>query len=110
VARIRFSEVVQTSDVDEALRLIDVSKASLVDTSSRNQRGRDYTFLTMIYNTVNELRLAYGNDELHMNVVKESVMARGFTENQLNETLRNYCDLNVWQKTENGTRLVIVRQ
>lgn len=109
MARIRFSEVVQTSDVDEALRLIDVSKASLVDTSSRNQRGRDYTFLTMIYNTVNELRMAHG-DELHMNVVKDSVMARGFTEHQLNETLRNYCDLNVWQKTENGTRLVIVRQ
>ncbi|ORZ25428.1 MCM2/3/5 family-domain-containing protein [Absidia repens] len=109
VARIRFSDVVKTSDVDEALRLIDVSKASLVDTTGRNQRGRDYTFLTMIYNTVNELRMAHG-DELHMNTVKESVLARGFTESQLEETLRNYCDLNVWQKTENGTRLVIVRQ
>ncbi|KAI8074178.1 MCM2/3/5 family-domain-containing protein [Gongronella butleri] len=109
IARVRLADEVSTADVDEALRLIDVSKSSLVDDADRQQRGRDYTFLTMIYNVVNELRMAENSDTISMNTIRDRVAARGFTDSQLNETLRNYCELNVWQKVNNGTRLMVVR-
>ncbi|ORX62720.1 MCM-domain-containing protein [Hesseltinella vesiculosa] len=110
VARIRLADQVTTSDVDEALRLIDVSKSSLVDDSDRQQRGRDYTFLSMIYNIVNELRQLEHTDTLNMNTIRDRVTARGFTESQLNDTVRSYCELNVWQRVNNGSRLMIVRE
>ncbi|CAO3613770.1 unnamed protein product [Cunninghamella blakesleeana] len=110
IARIRFSDIVETSDVDEALRLIDVSKASLMADSDNRDRGRDRTFLTSIYNAVNELRMLQGDEPILINTLKERVFARGYNEAQLNETINVYCELNVWQKAGNGTRLVVVRQ
>lgn len=110
IARIRFSDIVETADVDEALRLIDVSKSSLMTDDSRQDRGRDRTFLTSIYNTVNEIRMSQGDDPISINALKERVFARGYNETQLNETINVYCELNVWQRAGNGTRLVVVRQ
>ncbi|KAL2360553.1 Mcm2-7 hexameric complex component [Blastomyces dermatitidis] len=112
LARLRFSEEVITEDVDEALRLTAVSKASLYHDS---QGGDDQSPMSKIYNLIRGMResgaaaVEDGNEgELSMRRVRERVLAKGFTDDQLSQTIEEYAKLNVWQIISNGTRLVFV--
>lgn len=131
LARLRFSEEVVEEDVDEALRLIEVSKASL---RNDGQGGQDQGPTTKIYNLIRAMRdsgaAAVGDGEegeLSMKRIRERVLAKGFTEDQLVQTVDEYanmdvsllvshllllyidfCCFQVWQITGNGTRLMFV--
>ena len=99
LARLRFSEEVITDDVDEALRLVEVSKASLYE-DSRDRRG-DQSASTKIFNLVRGMRdsgaaaTGEGRGELDMRRVRERVLAKGFTTQQLESCLDEYADLDV---------------
>lgn len=131
LARLRFSEEVVEEDVDEALRLIEVSKASL---RNDGQGGQDQSPTTKIYNLIRAMRdsgaAAVGDGEegeLSTKRIRERVLAKGFTEDQLVQTVDEYanmdvsllvshllllyidfCCFQVWQITGNGTRLMFV--
>ncbi|KAI1920747.1 DNA replication licensing factor MCM7 [Ophidiomyces ophidiicola] len=112
LARLRFSHEVVTEDVDEALRLIEVSKSSLY---TDNQGGADQTPTSKIYNLIRGMRESGaaatgdgGDGELSIRKVRERVLAKGFTEDQLSSTIEEYTDLYVWQVTGNGTKLVFI--
>ncbi|PWN36263.1 putative DNA replication licensing factor [Meira miltonrushii] len=66
LARLRFSEQVEIGDVDEALRLLDVSKSSLTVTSRRDniQDGttNDYSSVTKIYRIIRDMAMAIGHE------------------------------------------------
>jgi DNA replication licensing factor MCM7 len=55
LARLRFAEVVELPDVDEALRLMDVSKASLYDDERRGEQDTDQTDESRIYRIIRDL-------------------------------------------------------
>jgi DNA replication licensing factor MCM7 len=104
LARLRFSDEVVQEDVDEALRLIEVSKASLYNKSSTY--GKDASPSSKIYNLVRALADAgaCGVDddegegirgELSMRKVRERVIAKGFTEDQWGDALEEYNMLDV---------------
>lgn len=104
LARLRFADEVVTEDVDEALRLIEVSKASLYD--NETSTGTDTTTSSKIYRII---RAASGkNGEVPMRTVRERVLAKGFTEDALVSCVEEYESLDVWQVSENGARLVFV--
>lgn len=99
LARLRFSEEVITEDVDEALRLTAVSKASLYHDS---QGGGDQSPMSKIYNLIRGMResgaaaVEDGSEgELSMRRVRERVVAKGFTDDQLSQTIEEYANLNV---------------
>jgi DNA replication licensing factor MCM7 len=99
LARLRFSEEVVREDVDEALRLIEVSKASL---SNDGESGADYTPSSKIYKLIGTLResgaaaMGDGDDsEMSVRRIRERVLAKGFTDDQLTTTLQEYADLGV---------------
>ena len=101
LARLRFSDEVVSEDVDEALRLIEVSKASLYN-DSRGARGADQTIASRIYDLIRGMKesgaAAVGTGsrgELSMARVRELAIAKGFTNEQLENTVREYCDLDV---------------
>ncbi|KAJ4514849.1 DNA replication licensing factor MCM7 [Exophiala dermatitidis] len=110
LARLRFSNEVVNEDVDEALRLIEVSKASLY----HDQRsGGDQTVSSRIYDLIRGMResgaASVGSGargELNLARVRELVLAKGFTADQLQRTIEEYELLDVWQVANNGTRLV----
>ncbi|KAI9491822.1 MCM2/3/5 family-domain-containing protein [Zychaea mexicana] len=106
LARIRLSDLVESQDVDEALRLIDISKASLFDNQT-GDRAQDRTPSTGIYSVVRSLREVFGQS-MDMSVVRERALARGYTEVQISDAIREYTDLNVWQVNAAGTRLTTV--
>ncbi|KAI7973427.1 hypothetical protein EIK77_008336 [Talaromyces pinophilus] len=99
LARLRFSDTVVTDDVDEALRLVEVSKASL----DNEQRGEgDQTPSSKIYNLIRGMResgAAAAEDgqegELSIRRVRQRVLAKGFTEDQLTKTIQEYQELDV---------------
>ena len=99
LARLRFADEVITDDVDEALRLVEVSKASLYD-DSRDRRG-DQSASTKIFNLIRGMResgaaaTGEGRGELDMRRVRERVLAKGFTAQQMEACLNEYADLDV---------------
>ena len=99
LARLRFSTEVLTDDVDEALRLVEVSKASLYNEANK---GEDQSASSKIYGLVRGMResgaAAVGDgsrSELSMRKVKERIIAKGFTEDQFNQAVREYMMLDV---------------
>ncbi|KAF9363286.1 Mcm2-7 hexameric complex component [Mortierella sp. NVP85] len=113
MARIRFSDEVTKGDVDEALRLVDVSKASLYDQdpSYNGQDGRTYNGPTeRIYDIIRTMskdpedgwRLV---EELRLQEVRERVLAKGFKIQELEECLREYEDMNIWFVNDAHTKL-----
>lgn len=99
LARLRFAAEVITDDVDEALRLVEVSKASLYE-DSKDRRG-DQSPSTKIFNLIRGMRdsgaaaTGEGRGELDLRRVRERVLAKGFTVQQLEACLDEYADLDV---------------
>lgn len=102
LARLRLADKVVMEDVDEALRLIETSKASLYD--EQIDKG-DLTAMTRIYNIA---KTAARGGEVAMRTVRERVLAKGFTEDQLVRCVEEYEGLDVWQVSDNGARLVFI--
>jgi DNA replication licensing factor MCM7 len=99
LARLRFANEVISDDVDEALRLVEVSKASLYE-DNRDRRG-DQSPSTKIFNLIRGMRdsgaaaTGEGRGELDMRRVRERVLAKGFTAQQLESCLDEYAELDV---------------
>jgi DNA replication licensing factor MCM7 len=114
LARLRWAETVEEPDVDEALRLMSVSKESLVDEEDREGAGFDRSVTSKIFTMIKDMASAkrsggrrphrFGkgpNGEREMDVdsdededeelslvdVRARVLRAGFTESQLQETL-----------------------
>ena len=107
LARLRFADSVVIEDVDEALRLVEVSKASLVDVEAgRNGAdgagGADRTASSRIYQMVRAMARSGAaavedgaRGQLDLRRVRERVLARGFTEDELWAAVREYALLDV---------------
>ena len=101
LARLRFSNMVVTDDVDEALRLIEVSKASLYKDGTVGGRGQaDQSASSRIYNLVRAMKesgaAAVGEGgELSMRKVRERVVTKGFTEEEFSRAIDEYAMLDV---------------
>ncbi|KAF4555305.1 DNA replication licensing factor mcm7-like protein [Elsinoe fawcettii] len=113
LARLRFANEVITEDVDEALRLIEVSRASLYD-DDKGRRG-DVSVSSRIFNLIRGMKESGaaateggGSGELDLRRVRERVLAKGFTLQQLEGCLDEYADLDIWQTAAEGTRLVFI--
>ncbi|KLO19270.1 ATP dependent DNA helicase [Schizopora paradoxa] len=132
LARLRFADIVEHDDVNEALRLMEVSKESLND-ENEEDREPDQTDMSKIYRIIKDLASSKkggarrgpkrfgrgprgetdmdvdgdeeGNDELSMIDIRARVLAAGFTEAQLMDTIHEYEDIDVWTRVANGAKL-----
>ncbi|ODV90655.1 hypothetical protein CANCADRAFT_109001 [Tortispora caseinolytica NRRL Y-17796] len=107
LARMRFSDIVRTDDVDEALRLIEVSKTSLA--LRRGANDGDTSVQTRIYNIIRTMGAGDGEmqyDWLPIRNIRNRVLGKGFTMAELQETLHEYELHNIWQIS--GDRLIFV--
>jgi DNA replication licensing factor MCM7 len=108
LARLRMDDVVGQGDVDEALRLMECSKASLHEHDANRQTGDDHTTTSKIFRIIKDMAAAprqtrqgrrRGDSiedddtedeeltELSMIDVRARVLAKGFTETQLMEAI-----------------------
>lgn len=85
LARLRLDDTVNQGDVDEALRLMDVSKASLYEHQAN--RGEDQTDTSKIFRIIKDMAAREDEEEVPMNEIRQRVLAKGFTETQFMDSV-----------------------
>ena len=106
LARLRFSDFVAREDVDEAIRLTHMSKASLLDDDGDDagkKRGEDVT--SRIYNIIRDYSTSSGSKEVEMKLCEAMVLRKGFTSQQLQACLEEYEALEVLHVNRNRTHV-----
>ncbi|CCH44358.1 DNA replication licensing factor [Wickerhamomyces ciferrii] len=105
LARLRFDNVVLTDDVDEALRLLEVARSSF-EINSNHKRNHESP-KTKIYQIIKNLatRDEVFKKTLSIQLIKDAVISRGFTELQLTDCLDEYNTLGIWQYINDGEDL-----
>ena len=98
----RFADCIQISDVDEALRLIEVSKASVANDDIIKKKI-DPT--SVIFNLIKEMSTKADGDmesEIPLVDILERVINKGYSEDDLKKCLDSYALDDVWFQN-NGT-------
>jgi len=106
IARLHFRPTVEIHDVDEALRLIKAAKASLNDHAGPSHRDTSKT--TQIWEIMKQMQNTTDSDSLDMADVRRRVTGRGFTEDEMWNTIREYSDYGVIFTSEENRRLTFV--
>ncbi|TPX40487.1 hypothetical protein SeMB42_g05974 [Synchytrium endobioticum] len=103
-ARVRFAEEVTIADVEEAHFLIESSKASLIRQSRKAKRDPSGDILEIARRMATD---TYGYLTLPVEyaLLKERVISRGMSEEDLNRAIRDYEVADIWMLIGNGTRL-----
>lgn len=115
LARLRFSDFVAREDVDEAIRLTHMSKASLLDQSSGetepgigNRRfGEDV--MSRVFNTIRDYAVISKSRRLEVRMCEAMVLRKGFTAEQLTRCLKEYEELDVIQMNATGTHIDFIQ-
>lgn len=106
LARIRFDNVVRPTDVDEALRLLQVSKSSM--DSSDDVEREDVT--SRIMGTIRRFIREQDPDNKTINVVEvyTRLAGMGYTQEQIDQFINEYTHLGVLQLVDDRESLLIV--
>ncbi|CAN0344498.1 unnamed protein product [Pylaiella littoralis] len=97
LARIRFLEGVTSEEVDEAIRLTHMSKASLADDEQRDG-GDSQDITSKIYTIIRDYVTGRGVSRVGYQTAEAMVVRKGFSVEQLKECLEEYSDLSVVQQ------------
>eukprot|EP00934_Nitzschia_sp_Nitz4_P001170 Nitzschia sp. Nitz4//scaffold29_size155292//46738//49469//NITZ4_002648-RA/size155292-augustus-gene-0.224-mRNA-1//-1//CDS//3329546418//1170//frame0 len=106
LARLRFSDFVAREDVDEAIRLTHMSKASLVDTDASTQKREDV--MSRVFGILRDYASTANVSTLELKLCEAMVLRKGFTAQQLSSCLEEYEALEIIQVDQNRTRLHFV--
>ncbi|XP_055148398.1 DNA replication licensing factor MCM7 isoform X1 [Symphalangus syndactylus] len=104
LARLRMVDVVEKEDVNEAIRLMEMSKDSLL--GDKGQTARTQRPADVIFATVREL--VSGGRSVRFSEAEQRCISRGFTPAQFQVALDEYEELNVWQVNASRTRITFV--
>lgn len=108
LAKLRLSDQVEIDDVEEALRLVRVSKESLYQENRKTKEDENPT--TKIFTIIKKMSQdapEFKKALPYENIVK-TVRLRGFTMLQLNNCIQEYSYLNVWHLINEGNVLKFV--
>ncbi|KYO48406.1 DNA replication licensing factor MCM7 [Alligator mississippiensis] len=104
LARLRLVDVVEKEDVNEAMRLMEMSKDSLL--GDRGQQAKPQRPADAIFATVREL--AGAGRTVRYAEAETRCVSRGFTPAQFQAALDEYEELNVWQVNAARTRITFI--
>jgi DNA replication licensing factor MCM7 len=117
VARLRFSDYVAREDVDEAIRLTHMSKASLTDDNhnrgGKNSGGFDRgqpndDVMSRIFLIIRDYSTVTGNKVVELKLCEAMVLRKGFTVQQLEMCLEEYEALDIIQINSARTHVTFV--
>lgn len=104
-ARLRLSDEVSKDDVREAIRLMETSKASL---TSETDNGRYQSPTDMIFALIQEMIPPSGPRTVKLADIIDRCTSKGFTPDQVEKTIDEYEELNVWQVNSGRSKLTFV--
>lgn len=107
LARLRLVDVVEKEDVNEAMRLMEMSKDSLI--TDRGQPTRTQRPSDVIFSLIRELAPADGtNRRVRYAEALSRCVSRGFTPAQVHTALDEYEELNVWHVNQARTAITFM--
>jgi DNA replication licensing factor MCM7 len=114
LARLRFSDFVAREDVDEAIRLTHMSKASLLDQPGSDAFGNGIRrvgedVVSRIFNILRDYAVIAKSRRLEVRMCEAMVLRKGFTAEQLRRCLKEYEDLDVLQMNATGTHIDFIQ-
>lgn len=107
LARLRFSPMVESHDVEEAIRLVDASKSSLTSDDDASGAPRE-DVTSRIYSIIRDYAANHGLTTINYSDIEPLVLKRGFRTEQLTACIQEYEELNVWVLSSNKAKLSFV--
>ena len=116
LARLHFSEVVRNQDVEEAIRITHMSKASLMDqvdgtgggAGGGAAAGVSHDQTSKIFGVMRDAAVSANADSLSFTAVEAAVLRKGFSLESFYETLEEYQQLTVILVNQDRTRIDFV--
>lgn len=105
LARLRIVDVVEKEDVNEAMRLMEMSKDSLI-LGQEELKGRPQSITDKIYAVIREMAL--NAKTLKIADIKERCMSKGFKPDSIDEAIEEYEELNVFSVNQAKTKITFV--
>ncbi|KAG2467974.1 MCM7B factor, partial [Polypterus senegalus] len=106
LARLRLVDLVEKEDVNEAMRLMEMSKDSLQ--ADKTQTTRTQRPADVIFATLREMVPDRGVRSVKFGEAEQRCISKGFTPAQFEAALEEYEELNVWQVNQARTRITFV--
>ncbi|XP_051781173.1 DNA replication licensing factor MCM7 isoform X2 [Erpetoichthys calabaricus] len=106
LARLRLVDLVEKEDVNEAMRLMEMSKDSLQ--ADKTQTTRTQRPADVIFATLREMVPDRGVRSVKFVEAEQRCISKGFTPAQFEAALEEYEELNVWQVNQARTRITFV--
>lgn len=103
LARIQFRSVVTRDDCEEAIRLLYVSKTMDDNTNKQNKK---IDFLSEIYDIIRRYAQSHKIDSISRAEIRNNVVKRGYSDEQLQATLDEYDQLGIWQAGSSHIRFM----
>lgn len=107
LARLRIVDTVEKEDVNEAMRLMEMSKDSLND-ELENRPGKTKSVIDRIYDVIREMVPIGSQSTLKISEVKERCTSKGFKPDQIDETIDEYERLNIFAVNQARTKITFV--
>ena len=114
LAKLRMNDKVKQEDVDEALRLVEVSQSSINKKENKEGLstfdgvGKKTDAKSLIYNIVSDLCRADKNKTVKIDVIRKKIRLRNFTDKQLENMLQEYVNLSILYVDENHTEVTLL--
>merc|ERR1719277_2861406 len=95
LARLRLADTVEKEDVNEAMRLMEMSRDTLNNTTE--VAGRSSNPTDQIYQLIREMAPARGVKSIKLSDVMEVVTSKGLKPDLVQACIEEYEELNIWQ-------------
>ncbi|XP_033759982.1 DNA replication licensing factor mcm7-like [Pecten maximus] len=106
LARLRLADAVEKEDVNEAMRLTEMSKDTLNPAHEVHSRAQNVT--DRIFNLIREMVPGKGARTVKVNDVMEQCTSKGFKPDQVDACIEEYEELNVWQVNQAHTKITFI--
>ena len=107
LARLRIVDTVEKEDVNEAMRLMEMSKDSLA-LGIEDRPGKTKSAIDRIYDAIREMVPTGGQGTLKISEIRERCTSKGFKPDQIEETISEYERLNIFNVNETRTKITFV--
>lgn len=106
LARLRLADSVEKEDVNEAIRLMEMSKDSLNPAHEMHSRAQNVT--DKIFAVIREMAPSKGIKSVKITDVMEQCTSKGFKPDQVDACIEEYEELNVWQVNQAHTKITFI--
>lgn len=106
LARLRLSDSVEKEDVNEAIRLMEMSKDSLNPAHEMHSRAQNVT--DKIFAIIREMAPSRGIKSVKMSDVMEQCTSKGYKPDAVDACIDEYEELNVWQINQARSKITFI--